>query len=212
MSTDAPQLAFPPGWTRAPQVLEEHVELLVEEHGVLDETHIAQVQAHVEAGCPPIGVGTESLKRIRQSHHRVAQLIASGCTNAEASRLTGMSMNRIAILKSDPTFCELLSHYSSEVKDEWMDFVKSARDLSLDIIEEMAHRIESAPEAIPFSALNEALKTLADRSGNGPVNKNVNLNLNSGMAERLNKARARVAALSAPSGSPPIDAEFSDVQ
>ena len=47
---------------------------------------------------------------------------------------------------------------------------------------------------------------------NGPVNKNVNLNLNSGMAERLNKARARVAALSAPSGSPPIDAEFSDVQ
>ena len=211
MSTEPhPPLAMPK-WPNSRTVPADELAALVEEWGELGESHVQEAKAYIDAGTPALG-HMPLIKRVRQAHHRIAQLLASGVPAVDVSRIVGMTPDRIRQLKDDPAFAELLTHYKAEVADEWMDFVTASKNLSLDIVEEMSHRLETAPESIPFSALNEALKTVADRSGNGPVNKNVNLNLNAGVAERLRRARGRRLAVAGPTpgGIPSIDADFTD--
>ena len=45
-----------------------------------------------------------AIKHLRASHHNLAQKLASGLSNSEASLATGYSMSRISILLKDPTF------------------------------------------------------------------------------------------------------------
>jgi hypothetical protein len=132
-----------------------------------------------------------SLSTLRYTHHRLAQLLASGINRTVAARVCNYSSDRVVQLMSDPAFQELMSHYHHEIEEHYADFHRLAGDLSIDFLSELQGRLDRSPEKFSISVLVETLKVLADRSGHAPVNKNVQLNVNADVGDRLEAARRR---------------------
>lgn len=133
-----------------------------------------------------------NIKRVRLTHHRMAQLLAGGMNAVRVSRCCGIDPQRLSfLLNHDPAFIELVAHYKANVDDEFQDFVTAASELSNDMLDELRHRLETEPEKIGAATLLEGIRTLADRSGNSPVAKNVNININEGLADRMRRGRER---------------------
>lgn len=167
-------------------------ELLVE-WGPLTADDVQAAQAHVEAGSPSLGVITSSpLQRLRQNHHRLAQYLSMGMSDIQAGALCNYSANRISILRNDPAFRELLAHYAANQKEEFSDFVAASADLSLDMVAHLREMLETAPERITPTIALEAIRTLADRSGNAPLTRTANLNVNIGMGDKMEGIRERL--------------------
>jgi hypothetical protein len=156
------------------------------------------------------GVQSKPIAKLRDRHHALARCLAQGMTNAEASAVTGYDPSRISILKADPTFQELVAQYTSIEDGLLADFTDRATNLSLSAMNEIADRLEDAPEEFSIPTLLEIVKTTADRTGHAPISKNVNVNVSAGMGDRLAAARKRKQAASALS-APVTDAEFEDV-
>lgn len=166
------------------------------EWGELTTHHINVAQAHAAAPVTPLLTpGIEPVKQLRYSHHRVARLVAEGLRDVQTAALTGYSAGRIASLKADPAFQDLVAHYKSESDDAWkkaqLDFATIASELSMDALQEIRRRLDETPEQLSTTHLMEVVKTAADRSGNGPQTKNMNVNVNVGMAAEMSAARAR---------------------
>ena len=134
----------------------------------------------------------------------MAQLLAQGMAEGMVSKLCNVSLSRISILKNDPAFAELLTYYAESRDEAFADFFTAAADLSIDAVGRLREILDETPEKLTPRDLMELVKTLADRSGNAPIAKNVNLNVNTGMGDKLREARQRAAELMqlSPLGSP----------
>lgn len=168
-------------------------EQLVSEYGPLTEEDIA------EARKVEVGADVGGLKTIRHSHHRIAQMVAGGVlTNVEIGVLCNITPGRISILKTFPAFQELVEHYRAKQEDVLVAatamFTDRAGELTLEMMQELQERLHNSPESFTPSALNELIKTLADRSGNAPVARSQNVNVNVNMGETLRAARERAVA------------------
>jgi len=108
------------------------------------------------------------LKKLRQSHHQIAQLLADGVRPVEVSAIVGISQSRISILKADPAFSELLAYYSEQKKEVYLSVHERLKSFALDVLEELQDRLESDPEKISTTLLNDLLKSSMDRAGFGP--------------------------------------------
>jgi hypothetical protein len=182
---------FPEGLGgKRPKVQMDAVFLSVEP---LTSEDIAAYKKAMESG-QPLGVQAVDIKALRHTHHRLAQMLAVGVDETVAAKLCNYSISRVSILKSDPAFAELLAHYSEEVHEEWADFVATAANLSMDFLQELQHRLDEKPEQFSVGALNEVLKTLADRTGHAPVTKTQNVNVNLNLGDKLRMARERANA------------------
>lgn len=121
------------------------------------------------------GVPTPKVQELRASHHKLAQTLAKGASNIEASEITGYSLGRIIQLKADPQFEELLSHYSTLDSAEFIDQETIIRrrlaDLSIDTLEVAHERLLDNPDS--FSAKDLALlaELGLDRIGHGKQTK-----------------------------------------
>src|SRR6516162_826181 len=109
-----------------------------------------------------------ALKRIRDSHHALARVLASGITNVEASAITGFDSTYISILKNDPSFNELLAYYAEHEAAQQADLRERMVVMALDVGQELRDRVLNAPENIEFNDLRNLFKDLADRTGHGP--------------------------------------------
>jgi hypothetical protein len=138
-----------------------------------------------------VRMGT-TLKRLRDSHHRMAMLTADGETPANIARILGYSLSRVYVIQSDPAFRELVSHYREDKGREYVGFHAVAAQTTIDCLQEINHRLDEEPDKIPLNFLKDFVKDMADRTGHAPVAKSVNVNVNANLAERLNRARARV--------------------
>lgn len=154
---------------------------------------IEAMKTHVASG-NSLGIKPVDIKALRHTHHRLAQMLAVGVDETVAAKLCNYSVSRVSILKGDPAFAELLAHYTDDVKEEWADFVGTAANLSMDFLQELQKRLDENPEQFSVNALNEALKTLADRSGHAPVTKTQNVNINLDLGDKLRRARERANA------------------
>jgi hypothetical protein len=182
---------FPEGLGgKRPRVPVEEIFLSVEP---LTSEDIEVYKKQMQSG-QPLGVTAVDIKALRHTHHRLAQMLAVGVDETVAAKLCNYSISRVSILKADPAFAELLAHYSDEVKEEWADFVGTAADLSMDFLQELQKRLDENPEQFSISALNEVLKTLADRTGHAPVTKTQNVNVNLNLGDKLRMARERANA------------------
>lgn len=182
--------AFPEGFFEKGRTRQRvPVDQVIIEYGPLDSSHILAAQDFLASGesIEP----QKDLKELRHSHHRAAQFVALGLDDITVSRLANYSPGRIAILRNSPAFAELVAHYTAEVHEEWGDFVTAAKDLSMDVLAVIRDRIEEDPAKVPISTLNELLKTIADRSGNAPVTRSLNVNANVDLGSDLRKARER---------------------
>lgn len=125
----------------------------------------------------PVGSKPPALKNLRATHHRLAQLLASGMKPAEASLGTGYSLSRISILQADPAFAELLAHYSEKREEAFVDVQQRMAGVATDILEVLQERLAESPDSFSNKDLNELVKTTADRGGYSPVQKTETKNI-----------------------------------
>jgi hypothetical protein len=142
---------------------------------------------------------TTSLQNLRDGHHRIARAIAAGLSNGEVSQTCGIGYNRVSLLRSDPSFMELVAHYRAIITAEWaaaadpvVELLASVRTKSLAMIEAKIEHAEANEEFLPSRDLATFAELGLDRTGYGKVNKNVNVNVD--FAAALEKARSRSAS------------------
>lgn len=136
----------------------------------LTEADLLALKGQLESGTN-LGVTPPLLQRASTRHHRAAQFIAMGMEDAKVRVLCNYSEARLSILKSDPMFQEAIFYYAQQVEAEFVGVAEKMAELTDDLVEELVLRLERTPEAFTISQINELIKTLSDRSGNGPTTK-----------------------------------------
>lgn len=136
------------------------------------------------------GIEPQPLKRLGERHHALARLLAQGTPPGEASIVTGLTLSRVSILRSDPAFSELVSFYKEKVDLAYSDMHSTLAGLSLDAATTLRDRLEESPEDITIGQLLEITKLGADRTGFGPKSTQ-DVNVNVGLAQRMQEARER---------------------
>ena len=121
---------------------------------------------------------TPSIGTLRSSHHKLARLLALGLRDVEASHQTGYSASRISILKKDPAFRDLLTHYEQANAELARNLPERLAQLSMDTVDLLQERLTEEPEVFTNGQLTELLKAGADRSEAPVVSKNINVNEN----------------------------------
>lgn len=133
----------------------------------LEESHIVSA-AQSKAEGEVLGVSAAPLRRISRTHHRLAQLLATGMDEGQAGMLCGYGPATVSILKSDPSFRETMALYAGQVEAAFVDVVDQMKDLHLDVVHEIRDRLEAAGDKASLKDLTELLKTVSDRIGLGP--------------------------------------------
>ena len=78
------------------------------------------------------------------------------------------------------------------------DFAQQTKDLANSLVQELATRLEEAPDKFSVAALLESIKVVGDPGGGyAPTQKTLNVNVNAGMGTRLKAARERALAAQA---------------
>lgn len=134
-----------------------------------------------------------TLKRLSDRHHALARALASGLSERDAAITCGYSSSAVSILKTDPAFKELLEFYRDRAGEAFETTSAKLAALTNEALSLLIEKMENDPESLTVSQLHDLAKLGADRSGYGPQSSQTNLNLNVGVAERLNEARKRVA-------------------
>lgn len=112
-----------------------------------------------------------------------------------AGTILGYDPARISVLKSDPTFMELVEFYSNDIQQKYVDKHEVLAGVMVDAALEIQERLDddTKREKISMRDLIKVVELGADRTGFGPtVRQEVNVNVN--VASRLKQARQRVAA------------------
>lgn len=115
--------------------------------------------------------GTAGIKRLRDSHHQIAALLASGMAAREVAAATGYSENRIALLKGDPAFKGLLEFYRGKNREQLERVIDRVKVLGLDALAELQERLETNAEDFTNADLMRLLGLTLDRAGFGPTKK-----------------------------------------
>lgn len=130
------------------------------------------------------------VKQLRERHHALARLLAAGIPHWEAAAITGYEPSRVSILRRDPAFQNLISFYTEKKDAAFADVHANLNGLTVDALSVIRERLEENPDDFSNRELRELIKTGADRSGHGPTNTNIQVNV--GLAQRLEAARKRV--------------------
>ena len=135
---------------------------------------------------------SESITRLRTTHHELARLLAMGYKNVEVSRMTGYSQSRISILLHDPMFAELVNDYAAQRDVSAVDISGRLTALAVDAVEVMAERLQDSPDGLSVKELHSIATLGLDRTGFGPTAKSVNVNISS--KQSLEEIKAAVLA------------------
>lgn len=93
------------------------------------------------ANPPAIAGALPTVKALRHSHHRLAQLIAEGKPQVEVCRVTGYSASYLSILKTDPAFEELIQYYAEQRQLATVDSMERLRLLGIDATEKLHEQL-----------------------------------------------------------------------
>lgn len=157
---------------------------------------------------PAIVQKSPPIKRLRDSHHALARVLATGVTEHEAALVTGYSASRISILKADPQFQELLEFYRTSGTELVADLRLRMANMGLDALAELSDRLNENPEDFSSALLKDLVREMADRTGHAPQRGPTSVTqVNVNLGERMARARER-AALAAPQKSVPIDLDL----
>lgn len=113
----------------------------------------------------PATTGTPLLKKVREVHHAAARLLAAGVKNAEVAAATGLCVSRVAILKDDPTFRELLAFYTEREDERFQDVQDRMKILGLTAADVLQDRLVETPDEFASRDLTELMKAALDRGG-----------------------------------------------
>lgn len=132
----------------------------------------------------------------RETHHRLARMIAAGFRIEQVLESTGYSYQRLWTLRQDPAFQELVAQYKNSVDTKYTADVDEFRETALSnmkrmerMVEDHLDKAEEAGDLIPLKTLSSLVTDRADRFGYGK--QSVKLNVNVDMAVKLERARER---------------------
>lgn len=155
-----------------------------------------------------------SLQTLRDSHHRVARAVAAGLRNDAIADLTGYSVNRVNILRHDPSFMELVAHYRSIITAEYataadpvIDYMRTNALKAQRMLSDKLDKATEEDEFLPTRDLLGIAELGLDRTGYGKVNKNVNVNVD--FAAQLEAMRKRAAEVESKRSPRTIEAQAS---
>lgn len=144
---------------------------------------------------------SQHVKTLSDRHHSVARLLAQGHSPWEVAAITGYDNSRISILQTDPAFRELLAHYRGMEGSTVADVAARVRDAAATAVTKLLDRLENDP-TIEFADLSKSARDLLDRAGYGPKSTR-EVNINVGLAERVEQARQRALASRVLQDQPP---------
>lgn len=142
------------------------------------------------------------IQKLKDSHHQVARLIASGLPLYEVAERTGYSYQRIATLNVDPSVQELVANYRNMVNEAWRE---SIDEFQRNAIANMAKaermlgdKLDAADEGDETLSTRELVAITSDRMDRfGYGKKNMNVNVNVDFAAKLEAAIARTKKVAA---------------
>jgi hypothetical protein len=152
------------------------------------------------------------VQRITERHHALARCLATGMSATEAGLCTGYTASRISVLRGDPSFEELIAFYTQAKDVKVRDLNEKLVDVASEAAAILLDRMDLDPDKLNEDFLLDAVKVGADRTGFGPKQTNVNVNVN--MGDKMKIARERATLMSpslAPSGTV-VDGEFTEVE
>ncbi len=139
------------------------------------------------------------VKELRDRHHALARVLATGSSEADASRIVGYTPSRISILKADPQFRELVEFYRGTATEVIADFRERMALVGLTATALLGERLEDQPEEVGTGLLNDIVKTMADRTGHAPQKgPTAQVSIHVELQDRMQRARERLAAFQAP--------------
>jgi hypothetical protein len=139
-------------------------------------------------------------QQFRDTHHRIARLVASGLRLTEVAERTGFSYGRVTMLSKSPAFQSLVDFYREKVAEAFvqaeLDFHADAtrvRTKALRHVEEHFDRADEADEIVPLRLALATVEATADRTGYGKQSTKFNVNTDFAKAlEQAYVAQARV--------------------
>ena len=136
-----------------------------------------------------------AIAHLRDRHHALARVLATGTSEGEASVITGYSPSRISILKADPQFQELVSFYRETSTEVVADFRQRMALVGITATAILSDRLEDAPDDISTGLMNDIVKTMADRTGHAPQKgPTAQVSIHVELQDRMQRARERLAA------------------
>jgi hypothetical protein len=108
------------------------------------------------------------LAKIRDPHHMMAKMLAKGKSRVEISAVLGYNTSSIIVLERDPSFRELVAHYTSEEVFAEADISAQIKHVALTAMSIIQERLEAEPETFSNKELRELGAAGLDRIGHGP--------------------------------------------
>lgn len=140
------------------------------------------------------GTTVSKVVKLRDSHHMLARLMATGLRDWEVAARSGYSIGRIAMLKVDPSFQELVAAKRKQVDEEWVESVDdyfttvtANRVIAARLLNDKL--VEAEPEDMSFRELVMIHADAADRTGYPKRKESINVNLD--FASKLDQAIKR---------------------
>lgn len=160
------------------------------------------------------------VQRIRERHHSVARLVASGLQHSVVAKITRYTEAYLSVLLKAPAMRELIGHYKTRHDAAAGIVGEQLRTLSMTSVEELQRRINDAPDSVATSELTAIAKLGLDRSGHGPSSskqiKHEHHVVDYAELRRLNEEARNEQAFIDPTEAlalrAPVDAEVSDVE
>lgn len=149
-----------------------------------------------------------SIKKLRDSHHMIARMVAFGLKQSEIAERVGYSATRVSILVNTPSVKELIEKYRGIVTEAMIEgfseIIQAKNRITMKSLRAVEDRLDESAEAAeegyaPGQGLRMRDRDIItitadslDRTGHGKVSTNVNVNVD--FASRLEAARRRVLA------------------
>lgn len=106
------------------------------------------------------------LKKIREKHHSVARLVASGLSHSMVAQLSGYTASYLSVLLNNPSMEELVSFYRAANGNAAQVITENLRTVGSKALEKLASKIEG--DQLNPTELIAAAKLGFDRAGHGP--------------------------------------------
>jgi hypothetical protein len=111
-----------------------------------------------------ISAPERSLSTLRTGHQQLAQLLASGINDLDASMITGRSVTSIRTLRVDPAFKELLVYYAEQQEQIKFDAYTRLVTLGGTAMDVLQERLEDQPDKFTNNELRQIVESTMDRS------------------------------------------------
>ncbi len=148
------------------------------------------------------------VRRLKDSHHHLARLFASGLNAADVARRVGMTTSRVTQIRKSPAFDQLVAEYRKIATEAWAESVDDYFEIAagnmvraeLQIADRLGEA-EEAGETLPVRDLIAISRDAADRFGYGK--RATQVNVNADFASLLEKAIRRSGKLVSEASPPP---------